>query len=193
MCGDPCLLEGRIMCGRIKIYSNAETFEKFQLDAVGRRTKLYDAEHIHTTIPGNEVPAIVLHHDRMVLTTMHWGFEVYDKTLYNARAETVEEKKTWAESYHNKRMAFPIHSFFEHKWFHPTKPMAALGIYRRGTYDGKHFTHEASMLTKPADETVKAHHPRMPIMLPADQLRPWLNMEMEIAELLSEEEPLHVS
>lgn len=183
------------MCGRIQVQSKKEIFRTYGLQAVGKRTSLEGSPKPHTIIPGNMVPAIVIHKNHLTLTEMHWGFQIGDKLVYNARVETVEEKKTWAGSYHRSRMVFPVDSFFEHRWFTPKQPMAALGIYRRGNYDTQteHFIWEASMLTKPADDTVSEFHPRMPILVPKSQITSWLDKTMEVDDVLPNKDYLDVT
>ncbi|MGH8972993.1 MAG: SOS response-associated peptidase family protein [Acidimicrobiia bacterium] len=68
-------------------------------------------------------------------------------------------------------------------------PLAVAGLYRFAG-DGRR---RATMLTRPAGEAVAPFHERMPVILPAGLLDPWLAGErMPVDELLAMPVPLAV-
>ncbi|MCQ2414465.1 MAG: SOS response-associated peptidase [Lachnospiraceae bacterium] len=122
--------------------------------------------------------------------------------LINARAETVREKKSFAESVAERRCVIPAKKFYE--WdrdknkaeFSPVKEKSVYlaGIYR---YDNAAEAAELSalpgiqngrfvILTTAANSSMKPVHDRMPLTLRRDQIEPWLTDSEKTDEILSQ-------
>lgn len=122
--------------------------------------------------------------------------------LVNARAETVREKKSFAESVAQRRCVIPAKKFYE--WdkdknkaeFSPVKEKSVYlaGIYR---YDNAAEAAELSalpgiqngrfvILTTAANGSMKPVHDRMPLTLRRDQIVPWLTDDEKTDGILSQ-------
>lgn len=152
-----------------------DIMRKYNVSNIGRRAPM--ETNMKTYTPGDIVPAIVMRRNMRVLTGMHWGYG----DIYNARVETVKSKNFWTDSYHNRRMAFPISAFYEHRWFTSAEPMAAAGIYRIIIKNNQRQL-ETSMLTQASTGIVSDSHPRMPVFVPLSQLDSWLNCSKDVTQ-----------
>ena len=126
---------------------------------------------VEEAVPGAVVPGIVRVPVGRVVSSFVWGF-FDDGTGHNARVETAPIRPAWRESYTGARLVLPLAAFVEgNAWFRPDAgpALAVAGLYRR-TGRGR----RATMLTRPADATVAPFHDRMPVILPAALIDPWL-------------------
>lgn len=105
--------------------------------------------------------------------------------LINARAESVREKKSFAESVAERRCVIPAKKFYE--WdrdknkaeFSPVKEKS---VYLAGIYRDSDFV----ILTTAANSSMKPVHDRMPLTLRRDQIEPWLTDAEKTDEILSQ-------
>jgi putative SOS response-associated peptidase YedK len=129
------------------------------------------------------VPGLVFHKGERVVSSFSWAF-FDDGTGYNARLETAPQRPAWRDAYASARLVLPLARFVEGRaWFsHPSgRPMAVAGLYRLGS------PRRAAMLTRPADDVVAPFHDRMPVILSADMIGPWLAGEpVPLARLLAD-------
>lgn len=122
-------------------------------------------------VPGGDVPGLVHHRGERVISRFTWGF--FDGGAgHNARLETAAARPAWRDAYRRARLVLPLAAFVEGRaWFRAAdgSPLAVAGLYRL-TPAGR----RATMLTRPADAAVAAHHDRMPVVVPHDLLDAWL-------------------
>lgn len=114
--------------------------------------------------------------------------------MINARAETVEEKKTFSKAFRETRCVFPMTGFYE--WdqnkqkllFSPedSKTLYVAGFYRIHKTGAGFETESIIMTTKP-NETVAPIHDRMPLIIPSSHIKDWIR-DLEFArKYLSED------
>ena len=128
------------MCGRYTLFTPAEALES-------RFGATFDAafEPSYNCAPGEELPVITgAAPDRAARMTWgltpSWAEESFD--LINARAETVREKRSFADAYESRRCLVPADGFYE--WvndgdrkrpyrvaFEDDRPFAMAGLYER--------------------------------------------------------------
>ncbi|MFC5280108.1 SOS response-associated peptidase [Halorubrum rubrum] len=132
------------MCGRYTLFTPASTLESRFGVTFGD-----DFEPSYNCAPGEDLP-VVTGEDPDRVTRMTWGLtpswaeEAFD--LINARAETVREKRSFADAYESRRCLVPADGFYE--WvdggdgtgsrpyrvaFEDDRPFAMAGIYERWT------------------------------------------------------------
>ncbi len=124
-----------------------------------------------------------------------WGFPGFDKgkLLINARAESVKDKPTFADSFAQRRCVLPAAGFYE--WDQkkekviftlPDKPLLYLaGIYR--PYGSqKRFV----VLTREANASMAPVHDRMPLILSGDEVGPWVRDRRAADDLLAKKLPM---
>ncbi len=134
------------MCGRYTLFTPAADLEaRFGADFAG-------VEPSYNCAPGQELP-VIADEEPARATRMTWGFtpawadESFD--LINARAETVREKRSFADAFERRRCLVPADGFYE--WvdgsgsesrggsgktpyrvaFEDDRPFAMAGLYER--------------------------------------------------------------
>mgnify|MGYP000432350792 FL=1 len=112
--------------------------------------------------------------------------------VFNARSESVFEKRMFRDSVSQRRAAVPVSWFYE--WnknkekFTFTKEGSRI-LFLAGFYgryeDGEHFV----ILTTQANASMAPVHSRMPLVLEREQVREWILDSAKTKELLGQEPP----
>lgn len=123
-----------------------------------------------------------------------WGYPGPDKKglVFNARSESVFEKRMFRDSVSMRRAVVPVSWFYE--WnknkekFTFTKEGSRI-LFLAGFYgryeDGEHFV----ILTTQANASMAPVHSRMPLVLEREQVREWILDSAKTKELLGQEPP----
>ncbi|SFY04310.1 SOS response-associated peptidase [Ruminococcus sp. XPD3002] len=134
---------------------------------------------------------------------MVWGFtsEASSKPIINCRTETAEQKSLWRESWRTRRCVIPASWYYE--WgVSPTAEgyntlrqqrdikktrftiqtagaeiVFLAGLYRYEEHSGKQIP-MFSIITREAVEPVRSIHDRMPLMLRQEDVRDWVQPDM---------------
>lgn len=125
-----------------------------------------------------------------------WGFPKWDGKgkIINARAESVDQKKTFKKPFERQRCIVPTTGFYE--WTKDKTKIKYLFelpdeelLYLAGVYE--YYENELCMviLTHDANESVKPVHNRMPVILTGDQLTLWLNETDEAKQIIEMNSP----
>lgn len=115
----------------------------------------------------------------------------------NARAETVDERRTFQAAFHMRRCLVPASGFYEWRsdgtksgkfpyYFSPVEPeafFALAGIWERWRKNGAEVR-SFSIITTAANATVAAVHDRMPVILPRENWAEWINPKNKDRECL---------
>lgn len=148
--------------------------------------------------PTNTVPVVRML-DNLQIDQLKWGFmPSYAKSpLINARAETVDVKPTFKDSFLNRRCIIPATSFFEWEKVDDKKIKRRINISEENVFsiaglynfffdkDGNKY--EAfTILTTAANDSMKHIHDRMPVIIPREQEYTWLNRNNKDIEVLRE-------
>ena len=124
-----------------------------------------------------------------------WGFPGFDKgkLLINARAESVKDRPTFADSFAERRCVLPAAGFYE--WDKkkekviftlPDKPILYLaGIYRPYGPETRFV-----VLTREANASMEPVHDRMPLILSREEIGPWVSDLSEAGKILTGELPM---
>ena len=147
--------------------------------------------------PGDTAPAVIGERGALRHVPATFGFAGFkDKQLIiNARSETVTQKPTFADSFLTRRVVLPADGFYE--WSHDgtkTKYLFTRGapqtLWLCGIYkytDGKcRFV----ILTKPANESIKDIHDRMPVIIDAGNVRKYLTDDSSAMNMIMDADPL---
>ena len=173
------------MCGRYYVEIDDRELQEI-CDAVMRKQQEDETnEQLEIKLSGEIFPTDIV----PIITgtneylPMKWGFSGFDKRpLINARSETALEKPTFREPMLNRRCLIPASGYYEwkkdgskkikHKIFIPGQPIYFAGCYRqeRGE-DLPRFV----ILTRAAAPSIEDIHDRMPVIIPKDLARSWLN------------------
>lgn len=148
--------------------------------------------------PTNTV-AIVRQRENLNIDYLKWGFmPSYAKSpLINARAETVDVKPTFKDSFLNRRCIIPATSFFEWEKVEDKKVKRRIrireeeifsiaGLYN-SFFDKEGKKYEAfTILTTEANESMVHIHDRMPAIIPRKDEMIWLDKENRNIAVLRE-------
>lgn len=130
--------------------------------------------------PGDSSPILTGESGHLILSFMYWGFHPDGRkdNIFNARAESAEEKPMFKDSLVSRRCAVPASWFYE--WNHNKEKMKFEGpeqdglLYFAGFWrreqDGEHFV----VLTTEANASMKSTHDRMPLILSREELSGWV-------------------
>lgn len=124
-----------------------------------------------------------------------WGFPGFDRgrLLINARAESVKERPTFADSFALRRCVLPAAGFYE--WDKKkekvtfTVPDSRI-LYLAGIYrlygDELRFV----VLTREANASMAPVHDRMPLILSEEEVLPWVTDTGRAGDILTKELPM---
>ena len=147
--------------------------------------------------PGDTAPVIVAAGDQggsLRVCRQKWGYPGPGGKglVFNARSESVFEKRMFRDSVSQRRAAVPVSWFYE--WnknkekFTFTKEGSRI-LFLAGFYgryeDGDHFV----ILTTQANASMAPVHSRMPLVLEREQVREWILDSKKTKELLGQEPP----
>ena len=126
---------------------------------------------------------------------LQWGFPGFDKgkLLINARAESVKDRPTFADSYAERRCVLPAAGFYE--WDKKkekvtfTVPENRI-LYLAGIYRPYGEEKRFVVLTREANASMAPVHDRMPLILSRAEVWPWVNGGSEADDILAKVLPL---
>ena len=147
--------------------------------------------------PGDTAPVITAAGDQggsLRACRQKWGYPGPGGKglVFNARSESVFEKRMFRDSVSMRRAVVPVSWFYE--WnknkekFTFTKEGSRI-LFLAGFYgryeDGEHFV----ILTTQANASMAPVHSRMPLVLEREQVREWILDSAKTKELLGQEPP----
>ncbi len=174
-----------IMCGRY--YVNEDTVR--EIEKIIRRAdqKLRQeagdsaAFQVGDIYPAQGASILAAGDRRLCCKRQRWGFPGFEgggkRVIYNARSESVLEKKIFRESVEYRRIAIPAAWFYEwsrnkEKNIFYRKDQPAL--YMAGFYNCCQNEERFVILTTAANESVQPIHDRMPLVLERDEIMQWI-------------------
>lgn len=184
------------MCGRYEIkISEAEL-----KDIIAEVQKKFPGEELDTSeiFPTNKVPVLVQQGSQPWWQPTIWGFPQYGNkpgVIINARAESVEEKPSFRESFLLRRCAIPATGFYEWTKTPPkskylfTLPGEAV-LYMAGLVKEINASQRFVVLTTLANSSVEKIHHRMPVVLRREQITDWLSDVDAARRILAGEMPM---
>ncbi len=181
------------MCGRFELSTNFDELPKVlkQDYPIGLDSKYEIQNLIRPTDP----VLVVKNEGKMKTTFMYWGFippwakDPFDKNRprpFNARSETLEEKKLFSGSWKHKRCLIPANGFLEKKYRIRKENNETFwlgGIWSKWTSsDGSQIESCCVLTTKP-NELIKPIHHRMPVVVPNGYEEKWTAQVKDSYEL----------
>ena len=181
------------MCGRFELKTKFEKLPKIlkQNYPSGLEIKYVTQNQIQPTDP-----VLVIKNEGKIKTTfMSWGFispwakDPFDKERsrpFNARSETVQEKKLFKGSWKHKRCLIPASGFFEkniriRKDNYETFWLG--GIWSKWTSQDGAEIESCCVLTTEPNELIKPLHHRMPVVVPDGYEEQWTQQVKDSNEL----------
>lgn len=145
------------MCGRYFFNLESELLQNYYREAQKKQPEQAAELAAGEIFPSNLVVTLrKKEENNLTPEIMKWGFTGFKKgqLMINARAETVEEKKTFHQPFLQNRCVFPMSGFY------------------RSHHDEK--TAESIIMTTEPNRTVAPIHDRMPLVLNEEQIEPWV-------------------
>ena len=171
------------MCGRFELKTKFEKLPKVlrQDYPSGLETKYKTQNLIRPTDP-----VLVIKNEGKIKTTfMYWGFiapwakDPFDKKSpkpFNARSETIEEKKLFNLSWKHRRCLIPASGFFEKKFLIRKENYDSFwlgGIWNKWTSPDGTEIESCCVLTTTSNNLIKPLHHRMPVVIPDGYEKEW--------------------
>ena len=144
--------------------------------------------------PSQMAPVLVSRGEKIVGEFQQWGLPGFRgrQQIINARAETVTEKPMFRRSIAFQRCVIPATGFYEwdaDKRRYLFRMPARTELYMAALYGVFGGEARYCILTTQANASVAPVHHRMPLVLRAQEVRPWLEDEQTARRLLHETPP----
>jgi len=181
------------MCGRYTLHS------RDRINLKGLQTSDLHFEPRYNIAPTQQVLAIADFGNGLEPRLVTWGlipsWSSDGKGFINARAETLEERPSFSESFRLRRCLIPAHGFFEWKrsgrekrrpfYFQSGNEELLMfaGIWDTWSNRGELIT-SCAIITTPANELVAELHNRMPAILLPEHHDAWVDPRTTGSELL---------
>jgi len=186
------------MCGRFVLISDLKAIQKdFDIQDI-----FCEHQPSWNIAPAQSVPVIVRHNGNNQLVCYRWGLipswskdpSIANK-LINARAETVDKKPSFRDAFKKRRCLIVADGFYEWKkegkskipqyyYLKSGRPFGFAGLYETWTSSDKKEINTCTIITTDANELIKPVHDRMPVILPKDRDRLWLDSDLVDASTL---------
>ena len=181
------------MCGRFELNTKFDKLPKVlkQDYPIGLDSKYVTQNLIRPTDP----VLVVKNEGKMKTTFMYWGFispwaiDPFDKNRprpFNARSETVEEKKLFSGSWKHKRCLIPASGFLEKKYRIRKENYETFwlgGVWSKWTSPDGAQIESCCVLTTQSNELIKPIHNRMPVVVPNGYEEKWTEQVKDSYEL----------
>ena len=181
------------MCGRYIGFAPYEDYElQYLMEEVYKKinesTLDYNFKTTGEIFPTDVVPVIISRNNKLTMHPMKWGFISKDnKTLINARSETINNLYTWKDVIKTNRCIIPSNGFYEWDKKDKTKykfnvinetPLFMAGLYKIFPYKDKQLVH-FSIITTQSNSSIIDVHDRMPVIIKRDEFDKWLGNDFE--------------
>ncbi|MBR5423679.1 MAG: SOS response-associated peptidase [Clostridia bacterium] len=146
--------------------------------------------------PGDSAAAVIGEKGKLRHVPAVFGFQGAQKgrLIINARSETAAEKPMFAAALRERRAILPADGFYE--WARDenrTKYLFTLEggrtLYLCGLYSLVEGKYRFVILTRPANDSMKDVHDRMPVTVSADQVRAYLTDYETAREMIAAPAP----
>lgn len=183
------------MCGRFMLDIEIKDIIS-RYNAIKAEVGLHPRQEI---FPSEMAPVVIKADGQLIIGELKWGFmpSYSNQLLINARAETVDVKNTFKESFIKRRCIIPATGFFEWEKVEDTKVRRSIKVKEEeifsmaGLYDyffdkeGKRYA-AFTILTTDANDSMKHIHHRMPVIIPKEAEDIWLDRRNKDIRLLKD-------
>ncbi len=181
------------MCGRFELKTKFDNLPKvLKQDYPSGLDNKYETQNL---IRPNDPVLVIKNEGKIKTTFMSWGFispwakDPFDKTRprpFNARSETVEEKKLFSASWKHKRCLIPASGFFEKNYLIRKENYETFwlgGIWSKWSSPDGEELESCCVLTTEPNNLVKPLHYRMPVIVPNGYEENWTEQVKDSHEL----------
>src|SRR5437868_11014988 len=179
------------MCGRFTLHSR----DRIKLKGLASLDLPFEARY--NIAPSQSVLSLGDFGSGLEARLLTWGlipsWSTDGKGFINARAETLEEKPSFSESFRLRRCLIPADGFFEWKrtgrekrpfyfQLNDESQFAFAGIWDQWG-GGEESIKSCAIITTEANELIEAIHDRMPAILNTESYEVWLDPKINPAAL----------
>ena len=186
------------MCGRYSLTTPEDQLvEVFDVPPL-----TFDYRARYNIAPSQDVPVVASDRRGTRLGLLRWGFvpvwadnPSIGSRMINARAETLRNKPAFKRAVISRRCLVPADGFYEWTaegdrkvpyWIHAPdrEPMGFAGVWERWQLPGTEPIHSVAIITVDANDRIRDLHDRMPAIVPAADLKAWLDAETPLQDAL---------
>ena len=172
------------MCGRYFFDLSSSELKGYYDQVIPRAIEQQIRVGYDEIFPANHIVTLAVNKEsKLVPGVTKWGFQGFKKGKFmiNARAETVEERKTFSKAFREKRCVFPLSGFYE--WDSKKRKLLFtsgendvfyLGGFYRIHKNGAGFETESIIMTTKPNEAVSPTHDRMPLIIQKNHIEEWI-------------------
>lgn len=179
------------MCGRFTLITGYQfLLSEFDIQKAIEED-MYEMSY--NIAPTHNIVSIINDGQKNRMGYLKWGLipswakdEKIASKMINARSETVDEKPSFKKSFLQKRCIIPMDSFYEWKREGKSKtPMrikmkddsifGVAGLWESWKAPSGQAIHTCTILTTESNELMANIHERMPVILPKEHHKEWLN------------------
>lgn len=182
------------MCGRYRIDDGRDSIELHDIiEEVNRRVVVESVKTSGEIFPTDIVPVMANSKNMTPAAfAMQWGYSLPDgKRIINARSETAEVKPMFRDGMLQRRCAVPATNYYEWERSGGTKTKYAIWptgselFYMAGIYRVESGKPVFSILTRDPADSIAFIHNRMPVILPSDLVKDWMNPKYKAGDILN--------
>ena len=181
------------MCGRFELRTKFDKLPKIlKKDYPNGLNTKYETQNL---IRPNDPVLVIKNEGKIQTTFMSWGlisswaknpFEKGIPRPFNARSETIQEKKLFRGSWKYKRCLIPASGFFEKKYRIRKENYETFwlgGIWSKWSSSDGAELESCCVLTTEPNDLVKPFHNRMPVVVPDGYEEQWTEHVKDADEL----------
>jgi putative SOS response-associated peptidase YedK len=178
------------MCGRYTLFKLADLLKL--IPWLQAPAEILEREGRYNVAPSLFMPIATAKGGRYELRTAQWGFVPSWTTgppktrPINARAESVATSGMFRRAFQSQRCLVPADGFYEWKGAKPPKqpyyirmrdgsPFAFAGLWSRWHPEGAEPIDTYTIITTGPNELMESIHNRMPVIVPPNRYRQWLD------------------
>ncbi len=180
------------MCGRFYIPDDDSNEELQQI--INHLNRVKGTPVKTSEVYPSDVAAVIANSKAMIPSpfAMKWGYTLENRApIINARSETATEKLLFRDGMQQRRCLIPASHYFE--WEHIGKqkiknairPAGSQAMYMAGIYRINSGIPEFTILTREPGDCIRHIHDRMPVILPREATKDWLNPMYNALDVIS--------
>ena len=143
--------------------------------------------------PSDRAPVLLAGAPELMPALMTWGFPWPGRQpVIHARAETLLERPMFRDAAVQRRCIIPASAFYERDHARQQFRFSLQDgqpLYMAAVWDKRGGMDCFCIITTEANDSVRPTHGRMPLLLPPDQLEPWLLDSAAVSVLLHAAQP----
>lgn len=179
------------MCGRFHFTQDVQKF--FSACGLGQLSLPIIERNAEDVCPGDQTIVLASNRNRQIRPfVMSWGYHLPNgKLVFNTRSETVAEKTMFQNGIRQRRCLIPADRYYEWentpegKVKYRIAPEGAEGFFLAGIYRMEGSTPVFSVLTQNSAEEIQFIHDRMPVIVPPELVKDWLDPSLDGSRVLS--------